>query len=96
LRYGTAYCGLDAEPALFELAVRALAEGNSLRATARIVLTDKDTVCARLDRAARQCRRVMLYLWHDLHVRECQLDELWSFVHTEQASVSGAKTCSKT
>jgi IS1 family transposase len=38
----------------------------------------------------------MLYLWHDLHVRECQLDELWSFVHAEQASVSGAKTCSKT
>jgi hypothetical protein len=57
--------------------VRALAEGNSLRATARIVLADKDTVCAWLDRAARQCRRVLLLLWHDLHVRECQLDELW-------------------
>ncbi|MDZ7621663.1 MAG: IS1 family transposase, partial [Candidatus Competibacteraceae bacterium] len=36
-----------------------------------VLLTDKDTVCAWLDRAARQCRRVMLYLWHDLHVREC-------------------------
>jgi IS1 family transposase len=96
LSYGTAYCGLDTEPGLFELAVRALAEGNSLRATARIVLTDKDTVCAWLDRAARQCRRVMLYLWHDLHVRECQLDELWGFVHTKQANVLGAKTYSQT
>ena len=92
MSYGTAYYGLEVEPALFELAVRALAEGNSLRATARIVLTDKDTVCAWLDRAARQCRRVMLYLWHDLHVRECQLDELWGFVHTKQANVLGAKT----
>ena len=71
LSYGTAHCGLDAEPAVFELAVRALAEGNSLRATARMVLTDKDTGCAWLDRAARPCRRVMLYLWHELHVREC-------------------------
>ena len=96
MRYGTAYCGLDAEPALFELAERALAEGNSLRATTRIVLTGKDTVCAWLDRAARQCRRVMLYLWRDLHVRECQLDEWWSFVHTQQANVLGAKTYSKT
>jgi IS1 family transposase/transposase-like protein len=96
LSYGTAYCGLDAEPAVFELAVRALAEGTSLRATARIVLTDKDTVCAWLDRAARQCRRVMLYLWHDLHVQECQLDELWSFVHTKQANLPGAKSYHET
>ena len=81
LSYGTAYYGLDTEPGLFELAVRALAEGNSLRATARIVQTDKDTVCAWLERAARQCRRVMLYLWHDLHVRECQLDESVSYTH---------------
>jgi IS1 family transposase len=81
------------KPALFEWA---LAEGNSLRATARIVLTDKDTVCAWLDRAACQCWRVMLYLWHDLHVRECQLDELWGFVHTQQANVLGEKTDSQT
>jgi len=27
---------------------------------------------------------VMLYLWRDLHVIECQLDELWSFVPTKQ------------
>ncbi len=91
MSYGTAYYELDTDPARFELAVRALAEGNSLRATARIVLTDKDTVCAWLDRAARQCRRVMLLLWHDLHVRECQLDELWIFIHTKQGHLLGAK-----
>ena len=96
MSYGTAYYGLDAEPALFELAVRALAEGNSLRATARIVLTDKDTVCAWLDRAARQCRQVMLHLWRGLPVRECQLDELWGFMHTKQTNLPGAKTYSST
>lgn len=55
LRNGTAYRGLNADPLLFETAIRALAEGNSLRSTARIVEIDKDTVCAWLDRAARHC-----------------------------------------
>jgi IS1 family transposase/transposase-like protein len=91
LSYATAYYGLEAEPVIFELAVRALAEGNSLRATGRIVLVDKDTICAWLDRAARHCRVVLLSLWHDLHVNECQLDELWSFVHTKQEHLPGAK-----
>src|SRR6266704_1427416 len=50
LSYGTAYYRLKADRALFEMAVRALAEGNALRATARIVQVDKDTVCAWLDR----------------------------------------------
>ena len=42
--YATAYFGLEAEPAQCELAVRALAEGHSIHATARIVQRDKDTV----------------------------------------------------
>jgi IS1 family transposase/transposase-like protein len=84
LRYGTAYIDLHADPAVFETAVRALAEGNSIRATARIVQIDKDTACEWLDRAAQHCRLVMLYLWRDRHVIECQLDELWSFVHTKE------------
>ena len=44
LTYGTAYFDLEADPALFERAVRALAEGNSIHSTARIVQIDKDTV----------------------------------------------------
>ena len=64
----------------FETALRALAEGNSLRATARIVEVDKDTVCAWLDRGARQCRSVILALWQNLPVTECQLGELWGFI----------------
>jgi IS1 family transposase len=91
LSYGTAYYGLEADPAIFETAVRALAEGNALRATARIVQVDKDTVCAWLHRVACHCRTVMLYFWHDLHVSECQLDELWSFVHTKEAHLPGAR-----
>ena len=91
LSYGTAYYGLQADRALFEMAVRALAEGNALRATARIVQVDQDTVCAWLDRVARHCRTVLLSLGHNLHVWECQRDELWRFVHTKEAHLPGAK-----
>ena len=96
LTYATAYYELDTEAAIFELAVRALAEGNSLRATGRILQVDKDTVCAWLNRAARQCRLVMLYFWQRLHLTECQLDELWSFVHTKEGHLLGAKLLCET
>lgn len=91
LHYGTAYFDLDADPAIFETAIRALAEGNSLRATGRIVQIDKDTACAWLHRAAIHSRLVMLYLWRNLTVTECQLDELWSFVHTKEQHLETAK-----
>lgn len=96
LTYATAYYELDADAAIFELAVRVLAEGNSIRATGRIVQVDKDTVCDWLNRAARQCRLVMLYFWRRLHIIECQLDELWSFVHTKEANLLGAKLLCET
>jgi IS1 family transposase len=96
LRYGTAYLGIEADEFIFETAVRALAEGNSLRATARIVQIDKDTACDWLDRAARHCRLVLLYLWGRLHVTECQLDELWSFVHTKEQNLPFAKVYKET
>ena len=91
LRYGTAYHDLTADPGIFETAVRALAEGNSLRSTARIVEIDKDTACDWLHRAACHCRLVLLSLWQDLAVLECQLDELWSFVHTKEGNLDTAK-----
>jgi IS1 family transposase/transposase-like protein len=96
MKYGTAYLDLHAEPPIFETAVRALAEGNSIRATGRIIQVDKDTVCDWLDRAAQHCRLVILYLWRDLHVIECQLDELWSFVHTKEYNLPFAKLYDET
>ena len=96
INYGTAYYGLESDFLIFETAVRALAEGNSIRATGRILEIDKDTVCDWLDRAALHCRLVVLYLWSQLHVTECQLDELWSFVHTKEAHLPIAKIESET
>ena len=42
MRDGTASDGLDADRAIFESAMRTLAEGNTLCATARIVPVDAD------------------------------------------------------
>ncbi len=96
LNTGTAYFERDAAPALFDTAIRALAEGNSLHATERMVQIDKDTACAWLHRAAVQCRLVMLYLWQGLSVTECQLDELWSFVPTKEPNLINAKLVCET
>jgi IS1 family transposase len=96
VRYGTAYRDLESDSSIFETAFRALAEGNSLRGTARIVEIDGETCRAWLERYAEQCRLVMLSLWQNLHIQECQLDELWSFVHTKEANLGAAKLICQT
>lgn len=63
-----------------EKVAKALAEGNSIRATGRILDLDKDTVCRILERVALHCDKVSGYLVKELHLTEVQLDELWSFV----------------
>ena len=90
-RQGTAYFGMHAEEPNYTMAMRALAEGNSLRGTGRIVEVDKDTVCDWLDRAGRHCRAVTTYLFDNLHITECQLDELWSFVRKKEAHLTIAE-----
>ncbi len=87
-RHGTAYFGIHTEPRIYTIGARALAEGNSLRGTGRIIGVDKDTVCEWLDKSGRHCRAVMLYLFCNLHITECQLDELWSFVYKKEKQLT--------
>jgi IS1 family transposase len=88
VRSGTAYYEIHTDERIYTMATRALAEGNSLRGTSRIVDVDKDTVCDWLDKAGRHCRAVTTYLFNNLHITECQLDELWSFVRKKEARLS--------
>lgn len=88
-RQGTAYFNINADERIYTIASRALAEGNSLRGTGRIVGVDKDTICDWLDKSGRHCRAVSTYLFNNLHIPECQLDELWSFVHKKEAQLTG-------
>ncbi len=91
VRHGTAYSEIRAEERIYTIAVRALAEGNSLRGTGRIVDIDKDTVSDWLDKAGRHCRTVTTYLFNNLHISECQLDELWSFVYKKEKRLTPAE-----
>jgi IS1 family transposase/transposase-like protein len=87
-RHGTAFFELHTDQGIYMIAMRALAEGNSLRGTGRIVGVDKDTICEWLDKVGRHCRAVTTYLFNDLHMTECQLDELWSFVRKKEAHLT--------
>ena len=79
-RRNTVFFGLHTNEETIVRVVRCLAEGNSIRATARIMGIDKDTVVRIFDRASSNCKRVLGNLLKDLHMEECQLDELWSFI----------------
>jgi transposase-like protein len=80
-RAGTAYAGIRSPELIFRDGVRQLAEGASIRATARNIGCDKDTVAQWLPRVGRHCQRLLDYFLRDLHLTECQLDELWTFVY---------------
>ena len=63
---------------------KALAEGTGIRTTSRILDVDKDTVQRCALAAGLQCQFVESVLMHHLHLEECQLDEMWSFVYKKQ------------
>ena len=56
------------------------AEGVGVRATARLLEMDKDTVNRVILRAGEHCAHVLSDLLTSLELTEAQLDELWAFV----------------
>ena len=56
------------------------AEGVGVRATARLLEMDKDTVNRVILRAGEHCAYVLSGLLRSLELTETQLDELWTFV----------------
>jgi IS1 family transposase len=60
--------------------VRALVEGNSIRATARMTPCSKNTVTKLLVELGEACSRYQDEALRDLPCRRLQLDEIWSFV----------------
>ena len=83
-RAGTAYAGIRTDERTYQSGARHLAEGTSIRATGRLLNLDKDTVCHWLPRLGAHCNRVMSYFFRDLHLSECQLDELWTFIYKKE------------
>ena len=60
--------------------IRSVAEGNGVRATARMLGLSKDSVNKVILTAGKYSETVMNNLLKNLHLKECQMDELWSFI----------------
>ena len=69
------------------------AEGVGVRATARLLGIDKDTVNRVILRAGEHCELVLSSLLRSLRMTEAQLDELWAFVKKREVLVK--KTSSR-
>lgn len=73
---------------MYRRGAKALAEGVSIRATGRLVEADKDTVNHWLPTLGHHCQRVMNYFFRNLHLRGCQLDELWTFIYKKERQLT--------
>jgi len=61
-----------------------IAEGNGIRATSRILNLSKDRVNKVVLKAGIHSELLLSNLLRSLHLNECQLDELWSFVNKKK------------
>ena len=87
-RTGTAYAGMRTESTTYLRGAVALAEGMSSRATGRLLDVDKDTVNHWLPVLGQHSQGIMHSFFRHLHLRECQLDELWTFVAKKEAHLT--------
>lgn len=78
--HSTAFFGLRLPPEKISQIIHHAAEGVGVRATARLLSLDKDTVNRVVLVAGEHCGRVLSELLTSLHLTEVQLDELWAFV----------------
>ena len=85
---GTAYVGVRTDLDIYRRGAKALAKGVSIRATGRLVEVDKDTVNHWLPNLGHHCQRLMNYFFRDLHLSECQLDELGTFIYKKEGHLT--------
>ena len=76
----SALFGLHLSPETIRQIIHHAAEGVGVRATARLLDMDKDTVNRVILRAGEHCAQVLSGLLASLELTEAQLDELWTFV----------------
>lgn len=78
--FGTAFYGAHLSPEMIQSIIHHSAEGVGVRASARLLGVDKETVNEVVLRIGTHCANVLDGLLRSLSLTEVQLDELWSFV----------------
>ncbi len=81
----TAFFGTKYSRKTIHMILRTVAEGNGVRATARILELSKDGVNRIILIAGGHCERVLSNLLTSLTLTEVQLDELWIFIKKNRA-----------
>ena len=79
--HGTLFAGSHYSDATIHNIIVCIAEGNGIRATSRILNLSKDRVNKIVLKAGKYAEMMLFNLLRSLHLNECQLDELWSFVN---------------
>jgi transposase-like protein len=79
----TAFFGLHLSDEKIAQIIHHAAEGVGVRATARLLDINKDTVNRVILRAGEHCEIVLSNLLRSLRLKEAQLDELWAFIKKE-------------
>ena len=86
-RHCTAFHRCHLAEDTFETIARSLAEGVGIAATARIQNVDKKTVLLVLAKAGDHAMKVNRSLLKNVEVKECQLDEMWSFIGKKEKNL---------
>ena len=82
---GTLFAGSHYSDEIIKSIIVCTAEGNGVRATARILGLSKDRVNQIVLKAGTYAEMMFSNLLCSLHLNECQMDELWSFVHKKNS-----------
>ena len=81
---GTIFYRCNTPPDTIWQALKALAEGLDIQATARVFEVEPDTVQDWLNQAAKHMEAVSGYMLHDLNLTQVQVDELWALLGLRQ------------
>ena len=82
--HNTLFAGIHYSDDTIVSIIKCIAEGNGIRATSRILDLSKDRVNHIALIAGRHAEMMLSNLLRSLHLNECQLDELWSFVRKKK------------
>jgi len=85
----TIFYGKKAAAETIWQALKTLAEGLDIRATARVFDLDPNTVERWLGQAAEHMEAVSAYLIHDLELTQVQVDELWALLGRRDNNEAG-------
>ena len=85
-RKGTPFFGFHLPEEKILTIIRCLVEGNGTRATARICNVHRDTVTKIIRRFGTHSEQVSRLFLKNYSLKECQLDEMWSFIKKTKKS----------